>query len=517
MPSVISAQSSFRLTRVARLCLLTALLAGSGCSSFVSEVDRAPVDQEVRARTAAGIAQQSRPGEPVLPPGVDLADGLTSGEAVATALWNNAAFQASLSDLGVSRGDLVQAGLLANPQLNLLFPPLGSKQLEWTIFAPLDALILRKYRIEIADRDFQRVCADLVQNGLNVARDAQIALVDLQLAGDRWRLALENVAVRERLAELAQRRLAAGDTGELEVVTARLDTGRSRAEAAGLERGVAIAESRLRLILGLTSHTVQLQPESPANLRPLSVDVEGLIATAVRQRPDVRAARISVEAAERRLELNRRSFLRIDGVFDGNNGGAGPNNMGPGLRFEVPIFNRNEGLVIRSQWSIDQARHNYQAVHDRVVTEIRVAAAMVDQAGRSLEVLNREVLPDLREAQRLSELAWTDGGNSYVLVLQTTTQVLASRQRELELQADLRRAIAELSRSAGQQVEAAVAAGAEVLKPVSIQSSNAERSPPPAVPPVQELGAAAERTNGWRASVREGFGLSQSTGVESVK
>lgn len=517
MPSVISAQSSFRLTRVARLYLLTAVLVGAGCSSFVSEVDRAPVDREVRARTAAGIAQQSRPGGPVLPPGVELADGLTSGEAVATALWNNAAFQASLSDLGVSRGDLVQAGLLANPQLNLLFPPLGSKQLEWTIFAPLDALILRKYRIEIADRDFQRVCADLVQNGLNVARDAQIALVDLQLAGDRWRLALENVAVRERLAELAQRRLSAGDSGELELVTARLDTGRSRAEAVGLERAVGIAESRLRLVLGLASHSAQLQPELAANLRPLSLDVEGLTAKAVRERPDVRAARIAVEAAERRLELNRRSFLRVDGVIDGNNGGAGPNNLGPGLRFEVPIFNRNEGLVIRSQWSVDQARHNYQAVHDRVVTEIRVAAAMVDQAGRSLDVLNREVLPDLREAQRLSELAWTDGGNSYVLVLQTTTQVLATRQRELELQADLRRAIAELSRSAGQQVEAAVAAGTGVSEPVSNRSSDAENSPPVAVPPVQELGAAAERTSGWRASGRQATGLSQSSGVESVK
>lgn len=67
--------------------------------------------------------------------------------------------------------------------------------------------------------------------------------------------------MRERLTELAQRRLAAGDTGELELVTARLDTGRSRAEAAGLERAVQIAEARLRLVLGLVSGSGRLQPE----------------------------------------------------------------------------------------------------------------------------------------------------------------------------------------------------------------------------------------------------------------
>ncbi len=484
-----------RLAGWFRLCFAVGLLIVAGCKSVAPEVNRAPVDVELRARTAAGVVPQSKPGEPGLPPGVNMGDGLTSSEAVATALWNNAAFQGTLADLGVVRGDLVQAGLLANPQLNLLFPPVGSKQLEWTIFAPLDALILRKYRVEVADRDFQRVCAELVQNGLNVARDARVAFVDLQLATDRWRLAQENVAVRERLAELAARRLSAGDTGELELVTARLEAGRSRAEAAGLEPAVQIAEARLRLVLGLVADGTALQPEAAVRLRPLSLDVDGLIAEAVRQRPDVRAARIAVEAAERRLELNRRSFLRVDGVFDGNSGGAGPTNMGPGLRFEVPIFNRNEGLVIRSQWSIDQARHNYQAVHDRAVTEIRVATAMVDQAGRSLEVLNREVLPDLQEAQRLSEVAWSDGGNSYVLVLQTITQVLVSRQRELELQADLRRAIAELSRSAGKQVEAAVA---EVAGEVSVGVS-----------------AVGVRADGWRAASRVEFGLSQSEGVET--
>jgi cobalt-zinc-cadmium efflux system outer membrane protein len=64
------------------------------------------------------------------------------------------------------------------------------------------------------------------------------------------------------------------------------------------------------------------------------------------------------------------------------------------------------------------------------------------------------VLPELQRVQQLAETAWADGGDSYVVVLQTTSQVLTARQREQELQADLRRAAAELSRSAGRRIDA---------------------------------------------------------------
>lgn len=56
-----------------------------------------------------------------LPPGASLDDGLTEDEAVSIALWNNAAFQELLVDLGLVRGDLIQAGLLPNPELVYFF------------------------------------------------------------------------------------------------------------------------------------------------------------------------------------------------------------------------------------------------------------------------------------------------------------------------------------------------------------------------------------------------------------
>lgn len=338
-----------------------------------------------------------------------LEDGLTDEEAIAMALWNNRDFLSTLANLGIARGDLVQAGLLTNPQLNLLFPPMGTKQLEWTLYMPIEAIILRKHRVEIAERDFQRVCHELVQNGLNVARDARVAFADFQFASDRYQLALEGVEVRSGLAQLAQKRLDAGDIGELEAISTRLDTNRSRAEAAGLERAVKVAEARLKLVMGIASLNTPLIPVATDVMTWIPLDEESLIAEAVAIRPDMKAARFSIQAARHRLELDRKSFLRIDAVLDGNHGGAGPSNVGPGLRFEIPVFNRNEGLIIRSQWSLDQASRNYQSVRDRIITDVKTSLASVDQANSNLQLLREEVLPDLQDTIQLSEAACQRG------------------------------------------------------------------------------------------------------------
>ncbi|MCA8989758.1 MAG: TolC family protein, partial [Planctomycetaceae bacterium] len=194
---------------------------------------------------------------------------------------------------------------------------------------------------------------------------------------------------------------------------------------------------------------------------------------------DMKAARFSIQAARHRLELDRKSFLRIDAVLDGNHGGAGPSNVGPGLRFEIPVFNRNEGLIIRSQWSLDQASRNYQSVRDRIITEVKTSLASVDQANSNLQLLREEVLPDLQDTIKLSEAAYRDGGDTYFLVLQSTTQYLDSRIRELELMADLRRAIAELDRSVGRRVVVEHYSEANFPLPEPSIDSDVERAPAP--------------------------------------
>jgi cobalt-zinc-cadmium efflux system outer membrane protein len=105
-------------------CKRLALIVGAvalcslACATTGQVPDRSALDAAIRSRAMSGIRVE---GKEPLPPDASIEDGLTSQEAVSIALWNSPSFQATLTDLGLARADLVEAGLLRNPMFSLLF------------------------------------------------------------------------------------------------------------------------------------------------------------------------------------------------------------------------------------------------------------------------------------------------------------------------------------------------------------------------------------------------------------
>jgi cobalt-zinc-cadmium efflux system outer membrane protein len=183
------------------------LLVG-GCVIH-SPYDRSYVSDGIEERTDYQLGHVAEPGQFTFPEGVSLDDGLSQDEAVALALWNNAQFQADLAALGFARADLVEASLLANPVFSLLFP-VGPKLLEAKLNLPIDVLWQRRHRIAAAQLDAESLAENLVEHGLGLIRDVQTTYADLWLAQERVHLAEQDAQLRTEMAELAQRRLRAG-------------------------------------------------------------------------------------------------------------------------------------------------------------------------------------------------------------------------------------------------------------------------------------------------------------------
>src|SRR5262245_38564594 len=181
--------------RPVRLACLAAAVGLLGGCVTVPPRDRGSVAADLADRTGFDLGPPPSLCARWLPPGVTVDDGLTEDEAVALALWNNAAFQEALVDLGLARADVVTAGLLPNPELWLLFP-VGVKQLEYALEFPLEALWLRPKRLDAARRESERVAEALAQTGLNLVRDVRWAYADALLARDRLAVAREAERLR---------------------------------------------------------------------------------------------------------------------------------------------------------------------------------------------------------------------------------------------------------------------------------------------------------------------------------
>ncbi|MCA9158647.1 MAG: TolC family protein [Planctomycetales bacterium] len=453
------------------ICLATVAALLAGCRAPQVCCDPLFVSNQLRCRT--GLQPEVvAPCRQVIPAGVVLEDGLSEDEAVQTALTNNSTFQSTLALLGMAGGDAVQANLIANPQVLIYFPS-GSKEGQYTLYAPIESYLLRPTRVKVANREYRRVGEQLVQNGLNLARDVRLAHTDFVLANAQAQLSREALGIRRNIVELTNKRLKEGDISELETIAAKVD--RLNAEAiAGVQRqAVGLAEARLASLIGLPTLDMPLTPgEMILPIIP-PLDERLLIAEALACRPDYHSAQWAVAAASERSTLSRWLFWRVDNVLDVRDG-AGYTRTGGGVRFDLPIFNRNQGGILRADWERNAAQHTRDAIRDQIVQDVRTATRQLRQAQGNLTILTHDVAPAVKDALEISQKGFADGGTEYLLVLQTTSQYLDVRARILDQTAACLRALAELERSVGRSLEAGpldVGALVEETSPIEVSTT----------------------------------------------
>ncbi len=430
----------------------TLLLVGVGCKAPPVCCNPRYVTNEIQCRTSVNV-EKVPPCAEIIPAGVILEDGLDEMEAVATGLANNSLFQAALAQLGMAGGDAVQANLIANPQMLMYFPS-GAKEGQYTLYAPIESYFLRPTRVKVANREYRRIGDQLVQNGLNVARDIRLAYIDLALVTEQSRLAMDAVEIRQGIADLTRDRFKDGDISELETIASKVDALNAKAISGVQQQNISISQARLASLLGIPTVDTSLQPTSLETISVPELDEKQLIATALACRPDYHAARWAVAAATERSSLSRWIFWRADSVIDVRHG-TDYTRTGTGLRLDLPIFNRNQGGILRADWELNAAMHTRDGIRDQIYQDVRVAYRQLIQARANLKILESDVLPNLSEAVGIAEKGFADGGTDYLLVLQTTTLYLDARARILDQRAMLRRAIAELERSVGRSLNAA--------------------------------------------------------------
>lgn len=449
---------AFKVSNVGRFVLRTpgllVIALGamvSGCATSCPTCNHERVAAQVAARTGLPLASPNQAGDRFLPNGANLADGLTVEEATLIALWNNAAFQELLVDIGVARGDLIQAGLLPNPEVAYFFN-VPDKPLKYALDLPLEALWLRPIRIAAAQRDSERVCERLTQAGLDVIRDTRQAYADKLLAQDRLKVSDDAVRIRGEIARLADARLRAGDIGEQEVATAKIDSLQAQQDRARTEFDVKIADERLRHVLGIGTMREPIRLTDSRLPLDRTLDADELTADAIAHRPDAIAAAQAEAAAIERLRLARLVWFRVLGIADASSGRNTGHELGPAARFTLPVFNWNQGAIARAEAERDSASKQQLTVRNQIIADVRQAHSRVAQARAELEVLNRQVRPEVETAIRRAEAGYREGNTPYVVVLETTRQLLDSRLRQAQLEADLRRAWAELERGVGRHL-----------------------------------------------------------------
>lgn len=432
---------------VTLILMVLSLVAPASASDHRSEVSK-----KLTEITGQGLNPDARIGRSFsLPPGINGISLLTERDAVAVALWNSPGLEVTLSELDLARADLVEAGVLINPSFDVLFG-IGAKPWEFLLQMPIQALWQRPRRISAAKLNLEMISEGLVQSGLNLVRDTRIAHAELATAQERAKLNSGAAELMSEIADLTEKRHAAGDASELEARLVRLGAINAATVGAQSKRDVELAQERLRTLLGVTDFAeLAAVPEVvPNGVLP---DENHLFEAALSSRPDLRAAELGVQAAGERAGWERTKVFDLLAVqLSLKQIGALGFKTGPGLSVEIPLFNRNQGGISRAEAQLRRVTLQYLELAVQVRSEVRVSRIRLSQAKEQLGLLRTDLLPLLRETLALAEKAYTNGNISYLDLQLAQRPLLDALRSEETAILDFRRAKAELERAVGKQL-----------------------------------------------------------------
>jgi cobalt-zinc-cadmium efflux system outer membrane protein len=288
---------------------------------------------------------------------------LDADAAVRVALLDNRELRAELREMGIARGQLIQAGLLPNPTFEAELLPERSTRYELRLEYDLtDALLAPGHA---AAEEPGLVAATLRAAGavIELGYRVRVAYYALQAAEQRLAIGQKMLDAHAAGRDAAQAMFAAGNVSELDLATRVAEYERARILVAELELDAASRREAVQRLLG--THGVDTEWKVAGNLPQVPEapnvprDLERRI---LKASLDLGEMRFRLERLARRAGMTRTEGWLPDVAVDVHALAAdrdapvgSPDHkvrFGAGVSVGVPLFDRRQGdvLVLESEF-----------------------------------------------------------------------------------------------------------------------------------------------------------------------
>lgn len=376
----------------------------AACTSHSIESDRSTVRELVKERTQLELAERRERDPEAVDADVSAlaAQGLTLENAIRIALLNNRGLRADLLGLGVARGQLVQASLFPNLEVEaeLRFPRHGDHPTQWELGAGLNItqLILRGARTGAAEALLDAARFRAAGAVLDLGYRVRLAFYDVQAAEQQLELARTALQALAASFDASRELHRAGNQSDLELSLERTAYEAARLNVAEIEAESINARERLNVLLGFfgrdTTWRVATRLPDP---RPEPEEVAGLEGRAIDASLELAETRSQLLAAARSVGVAELSGWLPDlslGVSAARHDVVWA--VGPALHGRLPLFDRMQGVVISRQAELDALRERYVGDAIGIRAAVRAARARVQSAGARARQYRDTLLP-LRE------------------------------------------------------------------------------------------------------------------------
>jgi len=347
-------------------------------------------------------------------------------QAIQMAVVHNHALKAARTEIQQSQAEEVTAAIRPNPVFtydDLYVPIFSPSQLNSTTLNNVTEFDLgvsytferghkRQARIRAA-RDQTTVTRSQVsdtERGLtfNVAQQ----FIGILLAKSNLQLATQDLTSYQQTVNLSAEQYKAGAISEGDLLKIRLQLLAFQMDVSQAQLGLVQALASLRALVGYDALPAGYDVIGELAYQPLKLNQEDLQLKALQLRPDYIAAQQGVTAAQSQYSLAKANGKRdLTTTFDYTHVSA-LNNAGLTFNIEIPVFNRNQGEIARTNYAITQAQETKTAVEETVMTDVANAYQAFKIGDEVVQLYLSGYLKQAEDSRDISEYAYKRGAAS---------------------------------------------------------------------------------------------------------
>jgi cobalt-zinc-cadmium efflux system outer membrane protein len=383
---------------------------------------------------------------------------LTLRQALALALAGNPDLAAFSWELRSGDPRILQAGLIPNPELGVeLENFLGSEPSRK--FETVETTLSIGQLVELGGKRAARIRLASSEKGVSiweyeakrvdVAAEVAKAFVEVLSTQDRLTLAEELARLAKEVLSAVAARVAAGKISPVEETKASvalsitgIDLERAKLALEGARKRMAVTWGNPKPVF--SKAVGQLDRLTP--LPPPEV-----LAGRISLNPDV--ARWAAEMEQRKAALAQERANRIpDVTISGGVRRSRETNDTSfvfGAAVPLPLFNRNQGKILESQYRISKAEREREAAGNKVLAALSDAYQALATGYTEATTLKSAVLPGAQSAFEATSEGFRQGKFGYLEVLDAQRTLFEARGRYVEALGVYHKAVADTERLIG--------------------------------------------------------------------
>jgi cobalt-zinc-cadmium efflux system outer membrane protein len=351
---------------------------------------------------------------------------LSLDQAIQLALQNNHALKAARTTIQQSEAQEITANLRPNPVLTAdaqfipIFQPneFTADYINTTAQFDLGISYLfergkkRQHRLQAAQDVTAQTKSLVTDNERTLTFNVASQFFTAQLAESTLDLAFEDMKSFQKTVDISEARYKAGDISEVDYLKIKLQLLQFQSDVSQAQLAKTQALVGLRQLLGYQSVPEDFDVTGDFEYKAVALKLEDLQQMALQNRPDFRAAQQGVTAAKSQYELAKAiGKVDVTGTFDYDHVSA--TNTGSFFgSFQIPIFNRNQGEIARTNYAINQAQELELAASDQVLSDVLTAYEGVRDNDQVVSLYLGGYLNAAQQSRDITEYSYKRGAAS---------------------------------------------------------------------------------------------------------